>query len=169
MPQPPRFPLIDGLEFAAAGEQLRGTWPVSEFPRLRDALYDDQGSIAYELRGVRDLQGRPGLALRVTGTMRIACRRCLEAVVVRLDEDTQLWLARTQAEIDAQPVAAEGPDGIVAGREMGVRDLVEDELLLALPYAPRHENCPARGDAAPGTQQSPFAGLRSMLRGRHRH
>jgi uncharacterized protein len=169
MPQPPRFPLIDGLEFAAAGEQLRGTWPVKEFPRLRDALYDDQGFVSYELRGVRELQGRPGLALQVTATLRVACRRCLEAVAVQLVEETQLWLARTQAEIDAQPVAADGPDGIVAVRDMAVRDLVEDELLLALPYAPRHENCPARGDAAPGARRSPFAGLRSMLRGRQRH
>lgn len=169
MPQPARFPVIDGLEFAAAGEQLRGTWPVNEFPRLRDSLYDDQGTVAYELRGVRDLFGRPGLELRVTGTLRVACRRCLEAVVVRLDEDSRLWLARTQAEIDAQPVAAEGPDGIVAGREMAVRDLVEDELLLALPYAPRHEKCAAHEDAAPGLQQSPFAGLRGLLRGRQRH
>jgi len=169
MPQPPRFPLIDGLEFAEAGEQLRGAWPVKEFPRLRDALYDDQGTVAYELRGVRDLLGRPGLALRVTGTLRVACRRCLEAVTVRLDEDSQLWLARTQAELDAQPVAAQGPDGVVAGREMAVRDLVEDELLLALPYAPRHEGCAAHEGGAPGLEQSPFAGLPGLLRGRQRH
>lgn len=169
MPQPPRFPLIDGLEFAAAGEQLRGTWPVKEFPRLRDALYDDQGAIAYDLRGVRDLLGRPGLELRVTGTLRVACRRCLEAVEVRLDEVSRLWLARSQAEIDAQPVAADGPDGVVASREMAVRDLVEDELLLALPYAPRHEECAAHEGAASGMQQSPFADLRGLLRGRQRH
>jgi len=169
MPQPPRFPVIDGFEFAAAGEQLRGKWPVNVFPRLREMLYDDQGSVEYQLRGVRDVLGRPGLELRVTGSLRLACRRCLEAVRVDLDEVERLWLARSQAEIDAQPLAAEGPDGIVAAREMAVRDLVEDELLLALPYAPRHEDCPERGDAATGRRPSPFAGLRGMLRGRHRH
>jgi len=161
--------VIDGFEFAAAGERLRGAWAVSAFPRLRDLLHDDQGSVEYELRGVRDVRGRPGLALRVAGSLRLACRRCLEPVRVALREDARLWLARSQAEIDAQPLAAEGPDGIVASREMAVRDLVEDELLLALPSAPQHEDCPERGDAPPGTQQSPFAGLRSMLRGRQRH
>jgi uncharacterized protein len=169
MSQPPRFPVIDGFEFAAAGEQLRGTWPVSVFPRLRELLYDDQGSVAYELRGVREVLGRPGMALRVTGGLRLACRRCLEPVDMTLDEAARLWLAHSQAEIDAQPLAADGPDGIVASREMSVRDLVEDELLLALPYAPLHENCPARGDAPPGTRQSPFADLRNLLRGRQRH
>lgn len=169
MPQPPRFPVIDGFEFAAGAERLHGMWPVSEFPRLRELLYDGQGSIEYELRGVRDVLGRPGMALHVTGSLRLACRRCLEPVRIALDEESQLWLAHSQAEIDAQPLAADGPDGIVATREMSVRDMVEDELLLALPYAPQHEDCPAGADAPPGTRQSPFAGLRGMLRGRQRH
>lgn len=169
MPQPPRFPVIDGFEFAAAAERLRGTWPLGAFPRLRELLYDDQGSVDYELHGVKEVLGRPGMALRVKGTLRLACRRCLEPVRVALDQDTSLWLAHSQAEIDAQPLAAEGPDGIVATREMSVRDLVEDELLLALPYAPRHEDCPARGDARPGERQSPFADLRNLMRGRQRH
>jgi uncharacterized protein len=90
-------------------------------------------------------------------------------VHVALHEDARLWLAHSQAEIDAQPLAADGPDGVVASREMAVRDLVEDELLLALPPAPQHEDCPERGDAPPGSRQSPFAGLRGMLRGGHRH
>jgi uncharacterized protein len=90
-------------------------------------------------------------------------------VSVTVEEDIRLWLARSQEEIDALPLTAEGPDGIVASKEMAVRDLVEDELLLALPYAPRHEDCPADGARPPGARQSPFSGLRGMLRGRHRH
>jgi uncharacterized protein len=121
------------------------------------------------LRGERDAHGRPGLALQLAGSLRLACRRCLEPVRFAVSEDVRLWLARSQAEIDAQPLAADGPDGIVASREMAVRDLVEDELLLALPPAPQHEDCPERGDASPGTRQSPFAGLRGKLRGGQRH
>jgi uncharacterized protein len=47
---------------------------------------------------------------------------------------------RSESEIDAIPVDAEAPDGIVATREMAVRDLIEEEVLLAIPYAPRHED-----------------------------
>jgi uncharacterized protein len=50
---------------------------------------------------------------------------------------------------------------------MPVRDLVEDELILALPYAPRHDACEARAKAMTGGKVSPFAGLRGMLRGKH--
>lgn len=166
---PPRFPLIDGFEFAAAGGSMRGAWPAGAFPRLRDLLHDDAGVVEYELRGARDVQGRHCLEVRVSGSLRLTCRRCLEAVSVPLCEDATLWLARTQAEIDAQPVATEDTDGVVASSAMAVRDLVEDELLLALPYAPRHEDCLARGTQAPGERQTPFAGLRGMLRGGNRH
>ena len=165
----PRFPLIDGFEFAAAGASQQGGWPVGEFPRLRGLLHDESGAVEYELRGSIDVHGRHRLALQLTGTLRLTCRRCLEAVDVPVREQTVLWLARSQAEIDSQPLAAEGDDRVVASREMAVRDMVEDELLLALPYAPRHEDCPAQTGVAPEGRQRPFEGLRGMLRGKQRH
>jgi len=167
--QPPRFPLIDGFEFAAAGGSLHGSWPAGSFPRLREVLHDETGSVEYELRGASDVHGRSRLELHVAATLRLTCRRCLEAVAVRVDEDASLWLARSQAEIDSQPIAVEGPDSVVGSREMAVKDLVEDQLLLALPYAPRHEECAAQGRDAPHGRQTPFAGLRNMLRGKSRH
>jgi DUF177 domain-containing protein len=169
MPQPPRFPIIDGFEFAGAGSTLRGAWPAGEFPRLRELLHDDAGSVDYELRGARDVLERHNLELQVVAKLRLTCPHCLEAVGVELREDVTLWLARSQGELDAQPLTAEGPDGIVAAKDMAVRDLVEDQLLLALPYAPRHANCSAQSKAAPVERQTPFAGLRGMLRGRNRH
>jgi uncharacterized protein len=169
MPQPPRFPMIDGFDFAGAGGHLRGAWAAGEFPRLRALLHDEAGSVEYELHGRRDEFGRHSLDLHVVARLRLTCRRCLEAVGVELREDVALWLARSQGELDAQPLTAEGPDGIVATKDMAVRDLVEDQLLLALPHALRHGNCSAQGSAAPVGRQTPFAGLRGMLRGRNRH
>src|SRR5207237_1241065 len=59
--------------------------------------------------------------------------------------------------------------GNVACKEMAVRDLVEDELILALPYAPRHDGCEARpeGSDADRAASSPFAGLRGMMQRKH--
>jgi uncharacterized protein len=48
---------------------------------------------------------------------------------------------------------------------MPVHDLIEDELLLALPLAPRHERCAARSAGEAGERHSPFAGLRDLLGG----
>ena len=158
-------PVIDGLEFARTGSKLLGAWPVAEFPRLRDTLHTEQGTLQYELLGVPQERGVPALRLRVRGALQITCQRCLEALEFPLQIDVSLLLAATQAEVDAGPLEAEGPEQIVAGREMPVRDLVEDEVLLAIPLAPRHEQCAGRPGQSAGGERSPFAGLRGLVGG----
>ena len=164
-------PVIDGFEFASAGANLQGVLPVRGFPRLRDMLAADEGEVAYEVDGVRDMRGRPSLRVRVEGTLKLRCQRCLEPLAFEVRADEMLVLAGTQAEIDAEPADPDIPDRVVAGKQMPVRDLVEDELILALPYAPRHEGCSAgpSGDRIRDTadQSLPFAGLRGLLRGKH--
>ena len=157
-------PLIDGFEFAAAGAKQQGAWVVGDFPRLRDMLASDAGEIRYEIEGVHDARGRPALRVRVNGALQLRCQRCLEPMRFDVDTDEILVLAATQAEIDADPVDPESPDRLLAAEEVKVRDLLEDELILALPYAPRHEGCEAGAEAGDGERISPFAGLRGMLR-----
>jgi uncharacterized protein len=158
-------PVIDGLEFARTGSKLQGAWPVADFARLRDMLRTDDGTLQYKLLGVAQERGRPALQLRVGGMLQLVCQRCLGALEFPLHIDVSLQLAATQAEVDAQPLEAEGPEQIVAGREMPVRELVEDEVLLALPLAPRHERCAGSQARAAGGEKSPFAGLRGLVGG----
>jgi len=158
-------PVIDGLEFARTGARLQGDWPLADFPRLREALHACAGSTRYELRGVPEEQGRPALRLRLEGTLQLVCQRCLGALEFPFRIEVALQLAATQAEIDAEPIEAAGPERIVAGREMPVHDLIEDELLLAIPIAPRHERCAERTAQVEGGTHSPFAGLRGLMSG----
>lgn len=157
-------PLIDGFEFAAAGATQQGVWAVGDFPRLRDMLAGDAGEIRYEIEGVRDARGRPALRLRVRGALQLRCQRCLESMRFEVDSDEILVLAATQAEIDAEPADASAPDRLLAAEEIRVRDLLEDELILALPYAPRHEGCEVDAEGEGDARISPFAGLRGMLK-----
>jgi len=157
-------PLIDAFEFAAAGATQQGVWAVGEFPRLRDMLASDAGEIRYEIEGVRDARDRPALRVKVRGALLLRCQRCLETMRFEVDTDETLVLAATLAEIDAEPADASAPDRLLAGEEMQVRDLLEDELILALPYAPRHESCEVGADAEGDAKISPFAGLRGMLK-----
>lgn len=161
----PHQPVIDGLEFARNGSRLQGDWPLADFPRLRESLHADVGALRYELQGVPEQHGRPALRLRVQGALQLICQRCLGPLEHRVHIESSLLLRATQAEIDAEPVDAEGPEQIVAGREMAVHDLIEDELLLALPLAPRHERCAGRAAAGQGGKHTPFAGLRDLLGG----
>jgi uncharacterized protein len=158
-------PIFDGFDFVSAGGKQRGTMPFGEFPRLHDLLASPDGTVAYEMQGLRDARGRACLRLRVHGTMQLRCQRCLEAMHFEVSEDALLVLAATQEEIDADPTDASAPDRVLAGKEMVLRDLVEDELILALPFAPRHAACEP---GAPGVRKdgkvSPFSGLHSLLR-----
>jgi uncharacterized protein len=160
-------PVIDGFEFAESGSTLKGEWPIKEFARLRDALFEDSGAIEYELRGVRDARGRAGLNLSISGCLRLACQRCLGCMEFALHIDRRLVLARTPEEIDAESLDEDSPDWLLASKEMPVGALIEDELLLELPLAPRHERCAARAGevAAQNDSGSPFSGLRGMLEG----
>jgi uncharacterized protein len=160
-------PVIDGFEFASAGATQQGVWPLSNFPRLRDVLANDAGEVAYEVSGVRDERGRPGLRLKVDGTLSLRCQRCLEPMPFEVHTDETLVLAATLAEIHAEPADAHAPDRVVAGKEMALRELIEDELILAVPYAPRHESCLPAGAADSVEKVSPFAGLRGLMRGKH--
>jgi uncharacterized protein len=162
-----RQPAIDGFEFASAGAAQHGTLPVREFPRLRDLLASDAGEVAYELEGTRDERGRAGLRVAVRGVLQLRCQRCLEALPYEMGTDEILVLAATQAEIDAEPLDASSRDRVLAGKAMALRDMVEDELILALPYAPRHKACGAGASSETESRRSPFAGLRGMMRGKH--
>lgn len=159
-------PVIDGFEFASAGATQHGILPLSEFSRLRDLLASDAGEVAYVVEGTHDGRGRPSLRVKAQGALQLRCQRCLEPLAFDADTESLLVLAATQAEIDAEPEQVEGPDRVLGGREMRIRDLVEDELILALPYAPRHEDC--AGVAVEGEgRRSPFAGLRGLIRSTH--
>lgn len=160
-------PLIDGFEFATAGARQEGRWPLRELPRLRDMLASDGGEIAYVLEGARDPRGRPSLRLSLEGLLLLRCQRCLEPMPFAVRIDELLVLAATQAEIDAEPPDVHAPDRVLAGKEMRLGELVEDQLILELPYAPRHEGCAAAPGVDADEKVSPFAGLRGMMRSRH--
>ncbi|MGQ0547919.1 MAG: YceD family protein [Betaproteobacteria bacterium] len=160
-------PLIDGFEFATAGARQQGRWPVRELPRLRDMLASDAGEIAYTLEGTRDERGRPGLRLRLEGTLLLRCQRCLEPMPFAVRADELLVLAASQAEIDAEPPDAHAPDRVLAGKKMPLAELIEEQLILELPYTPRHEGCAAGAAPPEAGRVSPFAGLRGLMRSKH--
>ena len=164
-PPAPRegFAHIDGLRFAESGGILRGVRKVSAFNRLQDLLSSNDGELDYQLAGTRDEVGRLAIGIRIGGELQLTCQRCLKGMSYRLGVDELLVLARSEAEIEALPVDPEMHDRILAGKEMEVGTLLEDEILLAIPIAPRHEHCSGTGVGKGAAQASPFADLRGLL------
>ena len=159
---------IDGFQFAESGRALRGSWPLVGFARLQDVLSAadagvEYADVEYEIRGARDGFGRIALRVAITGNAGLICQRCLSAVAFSLKIDSLLVLAHNEAEIEAQPVDPEGPDRIVGSKEMSVEALLEDEIVLAIPFAPRHVKCAGDDESKSEAQASPFADLRGLL------
>ena len=130
--------VIDSLEFARAQQQSHGSLPVVGFPRLEDLLFDQDGSLEYEIRGTRDARNRPQLALRISGELHLQCQRCLERLQYEVEVENTLLLLPRGSEPDDNLDDPEAPDIIEASSELNVAGLIEDEVLLSLPLAPRH-------------------------------
>jgi uncharacterized protein len=163
--------VIDALEFARAQQQLRGSLDVATLKRLEDVLFDSAGSLDYEIRGTRDERNRPQLALVITGGLHLQCQRCLGLLDYDVAVANTLLLLPRGAELEDDAGDPDGPDMIEATPELDVAGLIEDEVLLSLPLAPRHPegSCERRlesrleGAAPP----KPFAELAALKRPRN--
>ena len=161
--------VIDSLEFARTEQTLHGNLPVSSLARLQDSLHDALGQVDVVVQGGKDAQRRPILRLDITGALHLRCQRCLGLLDYALRLRNSLLLVG-QAEADSGALDDMEVDWIVAGPEQNVAALVEDEIILSLPYAPRHADgqCEHGGarDRGDGTA-SPFAKLAALKRDHH--
>ncbi len=152
--------LIDGLQFARGAETLHGTLDSSRLPRLAEMGCATSG-LSYELRGRTDAEGRCWLQVRAKGTLTLECQRCLGPITFPVALRSELLLAQSEREIEA---ADDDLDRVLAGNAMDVCHLVEDEVLLAQPMAPRHGRCDGKRDCAETGRPSPFAELAKLKR-----
>ena len=130
--------VIDSLEFARTEQTLRGSLPIPGLARLKDSLHDTAGQVEFVVRGGSDARRRPILTIDITGTLHLQCQRCLGALEYPLRlTNTLLLVSRAEAESE-EPDDAE-VERIEAGAELDVASVIEDEIILSLPYAPRHD------------------------------
>lgn len=132
--------VIDGLQFARGALERRGVVGMERLPRLAQLQCSTAG-LEYHLRGGRAGNGKPCLRLSVRGSVEVICQRCLDPVQVPIAIDAELQLAESPREISE---ADDEIDRVLASRNMSVGWLVEDEVILALPMVPRHEDCAHR-------------------------
>jgi uncharacterized protein len=166
---PARF---DALKLAASGGTLTGELDPTRLPRLVDRLApatDAAGAcMAWRITGGHDAHGHPELTLALDGNVFLVCQRCLRPFEVPVAQQTGLLLARDEQELARLDV--EEPEVVLAGAPLDPVTLVEDELLLSLPFSPRHakDQCDAAmpGSAAPQAAASAFAKLAGLKPGR---
>jgi uncharacterized protein len=158
--------VIDAFEFCRNNGFREGVTPVAEMPRLAADCADQSGEIRWSIRGGETRQGYPSLTLSVAGTVQLVCQRCLAPFAFGMDSSTLLVLGRDDEEADQieEILEDESIDVIVGSSCCDIRDLLEDEALLALPQAPKHDACPDNQllESLKSEKVSPFAGLKSL-------
>jgi len=139
---------FDAFETAARRLELAGTAKAAELPRVADQLapavaegLDDGGTLAWRIGGITDALGRPALEVGLEGAVTLECQRCLRPFSWPIAQRTMLLLARDERE-QARLDEDDEHEVILAAAPVNPRELVEDELLLTLPFAPHCE----RGD-----------------------
>lgn len=161
---PPQF--VDPRRLAANRDVISGTFNVADMLRVKDLLSANTGCLEFELSFDKDQRHR----VLITGHYRcpvliMQCQRCLQSIEVEVESDVKVTLIANEDE--AAQLAKDIEPLVIEGKELSLLDFFEDELILALPLAPRHETdeCHSKENEAieEGSEtQRPFAMLKNL-------
>lgn len=171
---------LDVRRFAEEGAELSAEDPVASYPRL--LAESDSGApgraVQWTARGEllnpQHVNPEIWLHLEAGAELPLVCQRCLQPVDVRLAVDRSFRFVADEATAAAQDDEAE-EDLLALSRSFDLPELVEDELLMELPLAPRHDVCPdpvkmsavdADFEAASADKENPFAILGRLKTGK---
>ena len=126
---------VKASQVAARHEAFAGAVPVAKLPRVAATLAKASGELHVELQATRDEEGQDWLHGEIRGRLPLTCQRGLHAFDWNCDVALSLALVRSEAE--EQKLLKDTESYLVEGDELPLRDLVEDEVLLALPMMPR--------------------------------
>jgi uncharacterized protein len=157
--------VIDLQALAKDGGRVYRTVPVESLGRLVESLLEPVGTVTFEFQGERDDEGKLYVDLQIQGDLVLQCQRCLEAMVWPCNVQNRLLLLRSGEELPENELENDAVDALEVEPLTDLLALVEDEVLLALPLVPRHENCEPPVKAGVDDEISPFAVLR-QLRGK---
>lgn len=143
-----------------------GSLPLTSMPRLRDSLASVDGEVRYAIEFGKDVFGISWLWLRADAGLPLVCQRTLDVYVQRVSIDQRMGLISREEQEASLPEGYEPllvPDG-----RLVLADVVEDELILALPVVPLKPGAPLEWSDEPAAAEveeerpNPFAVLGAL-------
>ncbi|WP_159078883.1 YceD family protein [Orrella marina] len=147
---------IDLWDLVRNQRTLKGAFPLVTLSRLVQGLLDqvvirdlvsvsedEQGVVWFEVTGESRVGGRSSIEVEVQAKVLVTCQRCLEPMVQTLLESVRFDVV-TQAQFDAldnEDIDPDESDVVVGSRQFDLLELLEDQLILAIPYVPKHLKC----------------------------
>jgi uncharacterized protein len=168
--------IIDNLAFAKRNERISGELNLSDCGRLSTLLaadlnkalssYKPSASIAFNLSGRSGSHGQAFLSLSLQVNLSCLCQRCLNEMPLKLDLSFDYQISDI-AEADLMLAELDEPDDIDLQpicQHMDVVALIEDELIMAMPIAPVHDQACASLSNQSGEKPNPFAVLKTLIK-----
>ena len=158
--------LINNLEFAQKQQEIADYFAPESLNRLAEtlALKSENAHLAaihFTLTGDFKRFRQPSLHLRINSELPVICQRCLDEMLVKLDLKFDYLLS--DSSVNAVDESDE-LDWLEINSEMDVRELIEDELLLAMPIAPVHATSCTELSMQSGEKPNPFAVLKGKIK-----
>ncbi|MCQ8128021.1 YceD family protein [Methylomonas rivi] len=128
--------LIDPLLFAERRSILTGVLKISELERLSGMVVNTGGDIAVDARFAK--QGKRAVVSgKIQTVLELECQSCLQALAWPITLAFKLAVVSSLQEADSLEIDCEPL--LLNGEKVSLHDLIEDEILLAIPDYPRHE------------------------------
>ena len=139
-PLPIRF---DPVNFADHAHQLEGLVATKGMKRLLANVQSADPMVIAKLSISRGLFGYPLVSGHATADVMMRCERCLDGVNTELNLDIEV-LVKPEDDILPENDQIQGEDEPefheYDGKSLVLSDLIEEELLLALPLVPKHQD-----------------------------
>ncbi len=127
---------VDPFRFAHDAVELDSQLHLTQMKRLSAILYRPEGLITVKLAFALDVLGVSSLLGSVQADLELVCQRCLKPMRVDVNTSLALGFARSIAGLEQIPSELEPVR--VEGGQVNLLELLEDEIMLALPQIPRH-------------------------------
>jgi uncharacterized protein len=152
---------VDCARMADDAAVLERVYPLSEMSRLQDLLADARGSVKALFVFSKLDAGRVGATVAVQATPWLVCQRCSQGFELPLASDSEIEFVVSEA--DAPESSRE--IYLMDAGTVSLRELVEEELLLALPVITSCSTPETCGRAPPPEgRQRPFSVLQDLLK-----
>jgi len=136
------YSLRDLESLADRGVTLSGELNIGQLTRLRGLLHSDSGSVRATLRFRQRGDGWLASEVEFRADVELVCQRCLEPFRQELEESVNVVIADSDSLPTTAPTGFE-PFELEGGRLQPVQ-LIEDEVIVAIPLVPKHarvEDC----------------------------
>ncbi|HET8940681.1 MAG TPA: YceD family protein [Rudaea sp.] len=155
---------VDAWRMVQGRCAFQGSLPLAAMSRLRDSLAACDGDVIFDLEFGKDELGVAQLRVRAEAALPLVCQRTLETFALPVQIDTRLGLISREEDEATLPTDVEPL--LIANGMLRLADVVEDELILALPVVPVKPGTtptgPAWSDEAQVQEaevENPFAAL----------